>query len=174
MIDRNQRELGAELLEQFLSGEINSDDVTLVWPRGSEDAAIIAIGQMFTLAFAACGPTRLLGDRSRFAREVDVIGRCAAFLESDLLYDWPVTHFDHQRRGLGQLVPLSLGLLWPLDAWLRSRTNAMDAAMAAHGDLETWPFVDRRQWESTAMPQAPTTPHLRAVAQAHVRSMSGP
>lgn len=84
----------------------------------------------------------MTGQESATPEERALLSRYAAFLDTDLPYEWPESNFIRM-SGLGALVPLSLGLLGPADRWIRKRNAKFDAMMDAHGDLSVWPFTDR-------------------------------
>jgi hypothetical protein len=66
--------------------------------------------------------------------------RYAAFLDTDLPYRWSKENFIGI-GGLGLLVPLSLGLLWPLDRWIKARQRQADERLGAEGEVSAWPFI---------------------------------
>lgn len=73
--------------------------------------------------------------------------RYAAFLDTELPYSWARTNFS-EIGGLGMLVPLSLGLLWPLDYWIKLRSRQREAGMSADGELASWPFTSTADYEA--------------------------
>jgi hypothetical protein len=93
----------------------------------------------------------MVGCDAASSKERELLTRYAAFRDSDIAYDWPESNFI-RLSGLGVLVPLSLGLLWPVDRWIKARNARLDAQMVAHGDLGVWPFTRREQWGGSALP----------------------
>ena len=91
-------------------------------------------------------PRRALGKDAASSEELTLFKRYRAYLQSDLAYEWPEDDFI-RIEGLGMLVPLSFGLLRPIDRLIQSRNAKVDAAMEAHGDLSVWPFTSRSQWD---------------------------
>jgi hypothetical protein len=149
MLDRSKRDLASKLIHQFLDGAITSDDLESEWPTNKADKALEAIGSKVWLFYDDFHPRRMVGKEAASNEERELLRRYCAFLESDIEYEWPNSNFM-RLNGLGALVPLSLGLLWPIDRWLRERNAKSDAMMEAHGDLETWPFRSREQWSSSS------------------------
>ena len=91
-------------------------------------------------------PRRMIGKQAALLEEAELLERYASFLDSDLAYDWPEDNFS-RIAGLGPLVFLSLGLLWPFDYWIKSRNRKFDERMAAHGDFGVWPFSKPQDWD---------------------------
>ena len=137
-------------MRQFLSGEITSDDVESDWPS-SNDAAIEAVASMVWLFYDDHKPRRMVGRDAPLPEEKLLLDRYAAFLDSDLPYEWPTSNFI-RLAGLGALVPLSLGLLKPIDSWIKSRNRRLDAKMDEHGDWAVWPFRNRIEWSGEPLP----------------------
>lgn len=138
------------MIASFATGEIDSDDLESEWPTCKQDRALNAIGSMLWLHYDDHKPRRMVGKDAASPEELLLFNRYQAYLKSDLPYKWPEDDFT-RIAGLGALVPLSLGLLWPIDRMLKSRYAKVDAAMKAHGDLTVWPFTSRSQWEGAPM-----------------------
>lgn len=146
MVDRKSRAIGARLVRQFLSGKIDSDDLENDWPTKSADRALGAVGSMIWLFCDDHRPRRMIGKEAALPEEAELLERYACFLDTDLAYEWPEDNFI-RISGLGPLVFLSLGLLWPVHHWIRSRNRKFDERMAAHGDLKVWPFSKPQDWD---------------------------
>jgi hypothetical protein len=155
MIDRLKRDEAASLIARFASGEIDSDDLESDWPTCKEDRALDAVGSMLWLHYDDHTPRRIDGKNAASSEELLLFSRYQAYLKTDLPYDWPEDNFV-RIEGLGALVPLSLGLLRPIDRIIKSRNAKIDAAMEAHGDLSVWPFTSRSQWDGE-----PIDPYVR-------------
>jgi hypothetical protein len=149
VIDKDKRDIAAGLVRQFLEGQITSDDLEGSWPSKTDDTALEAVGSMVWLFYDDHRPRRMVGKEAASAEERELLTRYAAFLDSDIAYDWPESNFI-RLAGLGALVPLSLGLLRPLDRWVKDRNARFDARMEAHGDLAVWPFTHSSQWGGSA------------------------
>lgn len=146
MIDRKKRDEAASLIARFASGEINSDELESDWPTSNEYRALGAVGSMLWLHYDDHKPRRAVGKDAASSEELTLFNRYRAYLQSDLPYEWPEDDFI-RIEGLGMLVPLSFGLLRPIDRLIKSRNAKVDAAMEAHGDLSVWPFTSRSQWD---------------------------
>lgn len=155
MIDRLKRDQAAELIAAFAIGAIDSDDLESEWPENRQDHALEAVGSMLWLHYDDHRPRRMVGKEAATSEEQQLFDRYQAYLNTDLAYDWPEKNFI-RLAGLGILVPLSLGLLLPIDRMIKAKNAKIDAAMDAHGDLSVWPFTNRVQWEGE-----PLEPYVR-------------
>jgi hypothetical protein len=151
VVDREKRDIASLLVRRFLAGAITSDELETEWPSNKADPALEAVGSMVWLFYDDHRPRRMLGKQAASSEERELLTRYAAYLESDIAYEWPESNFI-RLGGLGALVPLSLGLLWPLDRWIKARNARLDAQMDAHGDLSFWPFTRREQWTGQPLP----------------------
>ena len=145
MIDRGGRAAAATLVREFLAGAIDSDQLENEWPVDSADRALQAVGSMVWLFYDDHRPRTMVGKQAARPEEVELLERYAAFLDTDKPYDWPEDNFI-RLAGLGPLVFISLGLLWPLHRWIKRRNERFDERMAAHGNLEVWPFSNEEDW----------------------------
>ncbi|AOR75517.1 hypothetical protein QUC32_14260 [Novosphingobium resinovorum] len=155
MIDRQKRDEAASLIARFASGEIDSDDLESDWPTSKEDRALEAVGSMLWLHYDDHKPRLAVGKDAANPEELTLFARYQAYLHGDLPYEWPEDSFI-RIEGLGALVPLSLGLLRPVDRIIKARNAKIDAAMEQHGDLSVWPFTSRSQWDGE-----PIAPYVR-------------
>jgi len=71
--------------------------------------------------------------------EREALTRFASFLDSPLEYEWSKSNF-YGLGGCGILVILSLGLLWPIDWWIKRRNAQTEAKLKNEGDFDVWPF----------------------------------
>ena len=142
MIDREKRELAAALLRQFRDGQINSDELETAWPAYKEDRALRAVESMVWAFYDDHFPRRMSGKQTATHEEYDALTRYAAFLDTQLPYEWPQSSF-YRIGGLGILTILSLGLLWPVDRWIKRRNAQFEAELRAAGDFDVWPFIKR-------------------------------
>ena len=100
-------------------------------------------------------PRLMTENEAALPEEATLLLRYAAFLNTDFSYEWPTSDFIRV-SGLGALVPLSLGLLAPVDRWIKRRNARIDEEMDRHGDWVVWPFTRRDQW-----PGEPIPPYVR-------------
>lgn len=151
MVDREAREIASSLVRRFHSGEITSDDLESAWPSNKHDKALDAIASMVWLHYDDFKPRRMTGKEAAEPEESLLLDWYAAFLDSNHEYDWPHSSFT-RLAGLGALVPLSLGILKPIDTWIKARNRKMDAEMDQFGDWDTWPFRNRAEWGGEPFP----------------------
>lgn len=145
------------MIARFATGEIDSDDLEAEWPICKEDRALNAISSMLWLHYDDHKPRRAVGKDAPSSEELLLFSRYQAYLKSDLRYEWPEDDFTRV-AGLGALVPLSLGLLWPIDRMLKSRHAKVEAAMKAHGDLTVWPFTSSLNGKGNRWPHTSAEP----------------
>jgi hypothetical protein len=132
-----KRPAAAALIRGLRDARITNNDFEEDWPYDKADRALQAIGDA-AWTFYDDFETHTLEGLGMEGH--DFLTRCALFLDTGLEYEWPegdVTRFG----GLGLLVPLTLGLLWPLDRWLRARSNQRYEAYISAGAEEAWPFL---------------------------------
>ncbi|NUR45908.1 MAG: hypothetical protein HOP91_07105 [Sphingomonas sp.] len=141
-IDRPKRDLAAKLVRQFRDGEIDSDDLEAQWPARTEDRAIEAIESRVWAFYDDQWPRRMRGRQAATPDEREALTRYAAFLDSSLPYEWSKSNF-YGLGGCGCMVFLSLGLLWPVDWWIKQRNDREEAELRQEGDLDVWPFIRR-------------------------------
>ena len=144
MIDQQKREVAAKLIRQFRDGEITSDDLESDWPSRSEDKALGAIESRVWAFYDDHRPRRMVGREAASAEERELLTRYAAFLISPLPYEWSKSNF-YGLGGCGIMVILSLGLLWPVDWWIKRRNAREELQLRREGDLDVWPFIRRSE-----------------------------
>jgi len=140
MVDRQKRDLAASLVRKFRDGEITSDDFETDWPSRSDDKALEALESRIWAFYDDHYPRRMIGREAATPEEHELLTRYAAFLDSPLPYEWSKSNF-YGLGGCGCLVFVSLGLLWPVDWWIKRRNAREEAALRPEGDLNVWPFI---------------------------------
>ena len=146
MIDRQKRDVAAKLVRQFRDGELTSDDLESDWPSQSEDKALQAVESRVWAFYDDHRPRRMIGGEAASPEERELLTRYAAFLDSPLPYEWSKSNF-YGLGGCGVLVILSLGLLWPVDWWIKQRNARTEARLRQEGDLDAWPFIRRADFD---------------------------
>lgn len=146
MIDRIRRDVAARLVRQFRDGEITSDDLESEWPDRSEDKALEAVETRVWAFYDDHWPRRMSGHDAATPDEREALTRYAAFLDSSLPYEWSKSNFI-SIGGCGVLVVFSLGLLWPVDWWIKRRNACVEADLRKQGDLDIWPFIRRSDYD---------------------------
>ena len=144
MIDQQKREVAAKLVRQFRDGEITSDDLESDWPSRSDDKALGAIESRVWAFYDDHRPRRMVGREAASTEERELLTRYAAFLNSPLPYEWSKSNF-YGLGGCGIMVILSLGLLWPVDWWIKRRNAREEFQLLLEGDLDVWPFIRRSE-----------------------------
>ena len=142
MFDRQKRDVAARLVRQFRDGQISSDDLESDWPSRSQDRALEAIESRVWSFYDDHRPRTMSGGKAASTEEREALTRYAAFLDSPLAYEWSKFNF-YGIGGLGCLVYMSLGLLWPVNLWIKRRNAATETRLRAEGDFESWPFIRR-------------------------------
>ena len=142
MIDSKKRDAAAKLVRQFRDGEITSDNLKSDWPSRSEDKALEAVKSRVWGFYDDDRPRRMIGKEAASPEERELLTRYAAFLSSPLPYEWSKSNF-YGLGGCGPLIFLSLGLLWPVDRWIKRRNADEEAALRQEGELDVWPFLRR-------------------------------
>lgn len=142
MFNRQKRDTAAELVRQFRDGKITSDDLESDWPFDPEDKALNAVESRVWAFYDDHRPRRMIGREAASPEERKELTRYAAFLDSPLPYEWSRSNF-YGLGGCGVLVILSLGLLWPVDRWIKQRNARSEARLRQEGDLDVWPFIAR-------------------------------
>ncbi len=142
MIDRQKRDLAATLVRKFRDGEIDSDQLETDWPSRSDDKALKAIESRVWAFYDDHRPRTMSGKEAASPEEQELLTRYAAFLNSPLSYEWSKSNF-YGLGGCGPLVLLTLGLLWPVDWWIKRRNAREEVALRQEGDLDVWPFIRR-------------------------------
>jgi hypothetical protein len=142
MIDRQKRDVAATLVRQFRDGAITSDALESEWPARSEDKGLKAVESRVWAFYDDHRPRRMSGREAASPEERELLTRYAAFLDSPLPYEWSKSNF-YGLGGCGVLVTLTLGLLWPIDEWIKRRNARAEAELRQEGDLDVWPFIRR-------------------------------
>lgn len=120
VIDRRSRDVVAELIRRFRDGQITNEDLITGWPAKSPGPALRAIETMVWPFYDDLRTHRLVGRHALTPEASETLSRYALFLDTDLPYEWRRTRFA-RISSLGWLPLLTLGLLWPLDRWVRRR-----------------------------------------------------
>ena len=140
MVDRQKRDLAAILVRRFRDGDITSDELETDWPSRSDDKALEALESRIWSFYDDHYPRRMNGRDAATSQERELLTRYAAFLDSPLQYEWSKSNF-YALGGCGCLVFVSLGLLWPVDAWIKRRNAREEVKLRQEGDLDVWPFL---------------------------------
>jgi hypothetical protein len=120
MPDRSARAEAARALMSFADHRIGSHEFQDLWPRRTDDQAVLEIGRVLWSTYS--------DDVSSAAplEERELYERCARFLRTDLPYEWPATP---SRWKLILATPLSILTL-----------GALSRALWEPFDMSVWPF----------------------------------
>lgn len=153
MINRKSRSLAARLARGFCDGTLSNDELMDNWPRRSHDLALEEIYKRLWLSFDDLRSHKAVGKKALNQEWRNIYARCIAFLESDEEYLWPKNK-AFPIAGLGYpLIVISLGMLLPLDLWLRHKNKNAFHAFNAAGEIDLWPFLNQDQFDRVVRPQ---------------------
>jgi hypothetical protein len=132
VIDRQARATAAHLTRQFRDGLLTNDDLEDQWPHRSEDRALKALASMLWRYYDD-NRVHTLSNPNR--ETVAELTRYAAFLDTDLPYEWSGDRFD-RIDWIGIADRLTLGGVPAFANIVRSRARRLEA----EGDVTVWPF----------------------------------
>lgn len=133
MIDRAARDAAALLIRRFRDGSLTNDALEDQWPAKSDDRALTALASM-VWRFYDDNRTHNLGNPH--PETVVELTRYAAFLDTELPYEWSLDRFDTiDWRGLANC--LTLGVIPALS----NRVESQYQAILGEGDVAVWPFT---------------------------------
>jgi hypothetical protein len=129
MIDTTARQQAAALIDRFREREIEFDDVEMQWPP-STDPALEAISKRLWQAFYSDFGSLSTSGKPKISPEgLSLLSRCAAFLRSELPYEWPSEE---------------PGILASIRRRLQGEdltgTRAVQSDGGSRGDPDQWPF----------------------------------
>lgn len=133
MIDRAARDAAAHLTRQFRDGLLTNDELEDQWPYGSEDRAVRALASMLWRFY---DDHRVHTLSNLHPETLAELNRYAAFLDTDLSYEWSEDRFD-TIDWMGIADRLTGGLIPALSKRVRSRFERT----SSEGDVSVWPFT---------------------------------
>ena len=136
-IERAKRRVGADLLRQFIAGEITNEQFHRNFPRSDSDAALRAILRSVWLTYSDFREHRLVGKDAPKAEVRAILERCQLFLTTDLPFEWPEPQ-------IGVLATISN--LLSFGSVARRRTERMGTI----GDMAYWPFIRESDYSAAA------------------------
>jgi hypothetical protein len=138
MVNLEKRQIGRRLIERFLAGEITNDEFNDMFPRDDADPALDAIYSNLWCYYSETHSHKLGGKYSLRPDAKDLFRRCAAFLGSDLEYEWPDYRWVSPKYALFRLFGLS------------KRVNEQFERFTRHGSFEVWPFLREGDYRQVA------------------------
>jgi hypothetical protein len=130
MIDSEKRQIASELIAKYLSLEITSDELSDDFPRDKRDPALGAIWYNLWPYYSDTSH-KAEGKHQLSPEARELFERCAAFLRTDLEYEWPPYKWISFEYPLWRLFGLGKRLEQKFDEF------------KSHGDFDVWPFIRR-------------------------------
>jgi len=137
MVDRNARDIAAEVLRQFMEGSLSNKEYEQKYPRSNDDPALWEIWVQVWFFYSDVKTHTLTGKYALNDECRAFIERCVLFLKSNAEFEWPRQKF---RPWYGILRLLGFG---------RTLKRQEDAEMSI-GDKDVWPFLKKAQYEQMA------------------------
>lgn len=135
MVNYPERQKACELIGRLANAEITNDEFDESYPRRSPDSALEPIFANIWLYYSDNHTHRLVGKHALNADARALFCRCAAFLRSDLEYEWPEYAWIDPKR----IVLRMLGQ----GKKIERRFEDFKAA----GDFDVWPFLRHSDWQ---------------------------
>jgi hypothetical protein len=134
LVDRENRDLGAVILRDFLEGRITNEEFVKRFPRRN-DPALSAVFYAVWLQFSDLRVHTLTGRDSPQPERRIILERCYLFLTTDLEFEWPVPKPSLVK---GVLSMIGLGRLF----------RASEEEYKSKGDFAVWPFCRRSDYDA--------------------------
>jgi hypothetical protein len=139
MVNRTQRTMASSLVRKLLAGESTNDEFENQFPRDPADPALQAVYRWLWFFWDDRKTHKLTEGHALKEEGRQLFERCAAFLDSDLEYEWPSS---------SHMAPVSLILLRLLR--LRKATEDRERKemerIRSFGDYDVWPFLRTQDW----------------------------
>jgi hypothetical protein len=133
MVNFEKRSFAGELIVKYLSLEITSDELNDDFPDDERDPALEAIWSNLWRYYSDTSH-KAEGKHELSPEAKDLFERCAAFLRTDLDYEWPPTEWISFKYSLWRF----LGLGKQIERVMKE--------FESHGDFEVWPFIRREDY----------------------------
>lgn len=143
MIDRDDRDRAANLVEDYWNGAITNREFEERFP-GSSDRGVEAVGDFIWHLYDDFKIHTVYEPDKVDPKLSAIVSNCVKFLRSDEDYTWP--HFgmiDGRAAYPRWAVILSLGLLGLANRLKDPSEAKYWEDMRAHGDTDAWPFTKR-------------------------------
>jgi hypothetical protein len=131
--EQTQRRFGADLLRQFIAGEITNEQFHRNFPRSKSDAALNAIFRGAWVTYSDLREYRLVGKDAPSEKVRAILERCRLFLTTDLPFEWPEPKISMLS---GILNLLSFGSI--------ARRSAEQ--LRKLGEVDYWPFFRKSDY----------------------------
>lgn len=140
MLNREKRQTAKRLVERFVAGEITNDEFKYRFPFDDTDPALKAIYCNLWAYYSDTHAHKLNGRHVLRPEEAEIFERCAAFLGTDLEYEWPPYKWINLRYGLMRLFGLS------------EKIDQQFERFKGHGNFDVWPFIRKSDYLSLTAP----------------------
>jgi hypothetical protein len=124
--------LARQLIDKFFAHEITSDELMNAYPSDRDDPALNAVYERLW-GYWSDGYNQKSADDTRNVETRVLIGRCIAFLGSDLEYEWPAIQWFKPTMAILRFVGLR--------RMAEKRARKSLDKMQQYGNLEIWPFM---------------------------------
>jgi hypothetical protein len=132
-IELEQRRFGADLLRQFIAGEITNEQFHRNFPRSTSDTALNAIFRGAWVTYSDLREYRLVGKDAPSEKVQAILESCRLFLTTDLPFEWPEPKI---RMFAGILNLLSFG----------SISRRSEERLRKLGEVDYWPFIRKADY----------------------------
>ena len=138
MVNPEKRRFARELITKYLSREITNDDLNDDFPHDKEDPALTAIWRNLWPHYSDNYSHKAEGKHQLSPEANDLFVRCAAFLRTELEYEWPAFKW------------ISFEYLFWRALGCGKRLERKFDEFQSHGDFEVWPFIRREDYAKFA------------------------
>ena len=135
MVDRQARDIAADVLARFLRGELNNKEYEHQYPESKEDPALREIWLEVWFFYSDLRQQRLNGKEALSTERQEFVKRCILFLRHGTEFRWPRQRF---RPWYAALRLVGLGVF--VDRWYSEGLE--------QGDTDVWPFLTRSEYEA--------------------------
>lgn len=131
--EQTQRRLGADLIRQFMAGEITNEQFHRSFPRSNSDAALKAIFRGAWVTYSDLREYRLVGKDAPSEKVRAILERCQLFLTTGLPFEWPEPKISLLS---GILNLFSFG----------SMARRSEKRLRELGEVDYWPFIRKSDY----------------------------
>ncbi len=142
LVDRQARDIAADLVARFMNGLITNDEYERQYPRNPRDPALRAVHHGLWSSYSDLRIHRLTGKYALTTEGRAMFERCCCFLKSDLEFKWPMPEIS---------LKIMLLKLTIIGWWLLRRKEERATKL---GDPEVWPFLAKSDYEAELARQA--------------------
>ena len=93
MVDRNARDIAADVLRQFMEGSISNQEYERRYPRTKDDPALWEIWVQVWFFYSDVRTHKLTGKHALNKERQAFMERCILFLRSNAEFEWPRQKF---------------------------------------------------------------------------------